>query len=58
MGSLKLSITVHWKPFVGEDIKAIGENLLGDLSAQMAAGSSMGGSIRDIDVVSNVILNK
>lgn len=43
---------------MGEDIKAIGENLLGDLSAQMAAGSSMGGSIRDIDVVSNVILNK
>ena len=52
MGSLKLSITVHWKPFVGEDIKISSANLRSDIAGQMGPGSSLGGSMRDIDVVS------
>ena len=41
MGSLKLSITVHWKPFVGEDIKTISASLLGDLG-RMTSSSAIG----------------
>jgi len=35
MGSLKLSINVHWMPFVGEDIKLTTANLRNDISQSL-----------------------
>lgn len=51
MGSLKLSIMVHWKPFVGEDIKPIGSAMLSEMAANMTGGLDIPPSIRDSDQV-------
>jgi hypothetical protein len=54
MGSLKLSIMVHWKPFVGEDIKPIGSAMLSEMAANVAGGLDIPPMIRDSDQVSVV----
>ena len=49
MGSLKLSITVHWKPFVGWEMKPINANLLSDMAGRLTGTMD---PLRDLDVVS------